>query len=106
MSLEQGRLPVGEPPEEGEIHLDLAAASTFRVEHIRSGRVSTPAEFLQTGDEWVVVLRGSAILEVGQEEVELAAGDWVLVPGNRPHRLLRVEPGTEWLAVHETTLPT
>lgn len=103
MTAPRGRLPGDVPaPSEGEAHHDVATARGFRVEHIRSGRVSTPVEFLQLHDEWVVVLEGSAVLEVGDERAELVAGDWVLVPGGVPHRLLRVEPGTAWLAVHST----
>ncbi|WP_195210595.1 cupin domain-containing protein [Actinomarinicola tropica] len=107
MSLHRGHLPPdADGPDDGEVHVDLASTAAFRVEHISSGRVSTPVEFLQLGDEWVVVLEGSAILEIDEERVELGPGDWVLVPGSRPHRLLRVEPGTRWLAVHGTTPPT
>jgi cupin 2 domain-containing protein len=70
------------------------------VEQILSGQVEGPAAYLLDRDEWVAVLAGGASLEVGGEPVELAAGDWVLLPAGVPHRVVRVEPGTSWLAFH------
>jgi cupin 2 domain-containing protein len=70
------------------------------VEQILSGRVAASAEYLQGTDEWVTVLHGGAALEVGDEAVELAPGDWVLLPAGVPHRVVRVEAGTSWLAFH------
>ena len=40
------------------------------------------------------------MLEVGGEPVRLSAGDWVLLPAGVPHRLVEVEAGSNWLAVH------
>jgi hypothetical protein len=37
---------------------------------------------------------------VDGEAVELTGRDWLLLPSGLPHRLVRTEPGTEWLAVH------
>ena len=70
------------------------------VEQILSGEVGGPLDYLQEQDEWVVVLNGAAVLEVGGQRVELGAGDWVLLPANVPHRLVSVKPGTNWLGVH------
>jgi cupin 2 domain-containing protein len=85
----------------GERIDEIARCEGFRIEHVTSGLVVTPVEFLQAHDEWVVVLSGSARLEVGGEEHQLGAGDWVLIPTAVGHRLLQVEPGTRWLAVHD-----
>ena len=70
------------------------------IEQILSGRLEAPADYLQEQDEWVVVLAGAATLEVGGETVELAAREWLFLPSGLPHRLVRTEPGTEWLAFH------
>ena len=45
------------------------------------------------------MLAGAAVLDVDGERVELAAGDWVLLPARTPHRLVHTEPGTNWLTV-------
>ena len=47
-----------------------------------------------------MVLAGAAALEVDGEPVDLAAGDWILLPSGVPHTVLRTDPGTSWLAVH------
>lgn len=70
------------------------------VEQILTGRMEGPTDYLQDRDEWVAVLHGLAELDVGGEAVELAPGDWVLLPAGVPHRVVRVEPGTSWLAFH------
>ena len=70
------------------------------VEQILSGPDVAPEEYLQDQDEWITLLAGAAVLEVGEERVELGAGDWVLLPGGIPHRLVSVAPGSNWLAVH------
>ena len=51
-------------------------------------------------DEWVVVLDGSAELEVAGQQRTLAAGDWIVLPAGTPHRVLATTTGTRWLAVH------
>ncbi|MCU1460358.1 MAG: cupin [Acidimicrobiales bacterium] len=71
-----------------------------RVEQILSGELESPVDYLQDHDEWVVVLAGRAALEVGGEPVDVLAGEWVLLPKDVPHRLLKTSPGTNWLAVH------
>lgn len=97
----QGRLaPGSDAPAEGEVHEELAATVGFRVEHIRTGRVSTPVEFIQAVDEWVMLVEGSAVMEVADRRIDLSVGEWALLPANLPHRLIRVEPGTSWLAVY------
>lgn len=70
------------------------------VEHILSGRVDGPADYLQAHAEWVTVLAGGAVVDVGGETVELGPGDWVVLPADVAHRVVRVEDGTSWLAVH------
>jgi hypothetical protein len=91
-------------PESGEDFHALAALGGVRVEHIVSSASPDPGEQVQSWDEWVVVLRGSAELAVTlggvAESRTLRAGDWVLIPAGTPHRVVRCAPGTHWLAVH------
>jgi len=102
LSTEFGTLePVEGAPEPGERIDEVARTVGFRIEHITSGVVDTPVEYLQAHDEWVVVLHGGARLEIGGVDRLLSAGDWVLIPASMGHRLLQVEPGTQWLAVHD-----
>ncbi len=87
-------------PGTGERIEDLVGFRNVVVEQILSGQVECPLDYLQEQDEWVVVLGGAAVLDVGGQRLELGTGDWVLLPGNVPHRLVSVEPGTNWLGVH------
>ena len=100
---DRGRLaPSSAAPAEGE-RLDVLHRSGGTViEHIVSSAVVDPVTYDQDHDEWVVVLEGSATLDVEGEPVALAAGDWILLPARRRHRVVATAAGTRWLAVHLT----
>jgi cupin 2 domain-containing protein len=87
-------------PVSGESFHRLADVGTTRVEHIVSSDTPDPGEQVQGWDEWVVVLRGVARLDVAGDEIALGAGDWVLIPAGARHRVLSTEAGTHWIAVH------
>ena len=77
-------------------HLDLISSNAF----------SNAADdwFDQTSHEWVLVLRGSATLELQDpyERRDLSVGDHLYLHPHRRHRLERTDPdpGTLWLALH------
>lgn len=99
----RGRLrPPSDAPAEGERtdRLVVDGHGEAVVEQILTGRVDTPVDYLAPRHEWVAVLHGGAALDVGGEHVELAAGDWVVLPADVPHRLLEVDEGTSWLTCH------
>jgi cupin 2 domain-containing protein len=96
----RGRLIPGRAaPAHGERTLPLAAGDGFTVEQILSGELDAPLDYAQDHDEWVVVVDGAAALELDGVVHELGRGDWVLLSAGVPHRLLRTERGTSWLAV-------
>jgi cupin 2 domain-containing protein len=101
-AVRRGRLRLAsDAPAEGERSDRLiVVGDRVVVEQILSGRVDGPVDYLEAQDEWVAVLTGGAVLEVGGEQVELSPGDWVLLPATVAHRLVGVDPGTSWLAVH------
>ncbi|MCD9624476.1 cupin domain-containing protein [Rhabdothermincola salaria] len=102
----RGRLEDGrQAPGVGETHHVLAHLGAVRVEHILSGHLERAERFVSDADEWVVVLTGSARLEIAGEVLDLAAGDWVTIPAATPHVLHETEPGTSWLAVHAPAAP-
>lgn len=101
-SVQAGALDdAGDEPEIGETTTEIVRVDGFRVEVIASGVVHTPVEFIQAHDEWVLVLEGVAVIDLGGVDHELSAGQWLLVPAGAPHRLVSVQPGTRWLAVHD-----
>ncbi len=87
-------------PARGERVEELVRFAHVAVEQILTGPLDGPVDYLQPWDELVVVLAGSALLEVDGEAVELGTGEWLLLPAAVPHRLIRADPGTNWLAVH------
>jgi cupin 2 domain-containing protein len=84
----------------------------FRLERIVSDGHATPEGqwFDQAQDEWVLLLKGSAGLrmEGDAEPIPLGAGDYLLIPAHRKHRVewtSRTE-STFWLALHYHDLST
>ena len=79
----------------------LAAGRSFRLDHILSGdHASAPGFWYDQGDdEWAILLCGRAVLEFEAGELELGAGDAVLIPAHLRHRVARSEQAV-WLALH------
>lgn len=72
---------------------------------VSTGQASPPGFWYdQAQDEFVLLLQGSASLQVEGEAAPraLVAGDWAHLPAHRRHRVERTqaEPPTVWLAVH------
>lgn len=96
----RGRLrSAGDAPRYGETTESLATVSGVTVEQILSGELSAPQDYDQDHDEWVVVLAGGPVLEIGKEAVTLTAGEWLVLPKGVPHRLVSTRRQTSWLAV-------
>jgi cupin 2 domain-containing protein len=89
-----------------EVFTTLLAQPGLRVERIVSaGQASPPGEWLdQPEGEWVLLLDGSATLEIEGEEGPtcMAPGDYVWLPPRRKHRVASTDATrtTIWLAVH------
>ena len=81
----------------------IVDAGDIRIERIISIGHSSPPGFWydQAESEWVVILRGEAVLAFEDETQILNPGDYVLIPPHRKHRVdstSLTEP-TIWLAV-------
>jgi cupin 2 domain-containing protein len=88
---------------QGEEFLTLFENAAARIERIVSHSHSSPPGFWydQEWDEWVIVLGGSATLELeGGERIELQAGDYLAIGKHVKHRVARTSAATIWLAVH------
>lgn len=85
----------------------LTNSDKVRIERIVSNGQTSPKNFWydQDENEFVMLLEGSAILEVktGEyvEEVKLGIGDYLLISANQKHRVTYTdtESPTVWLAV-------
>jgi cupin 2 domain-containing protein len=86
----------------------LLQTPSFRLEHIVSyGQASRPGFWYdQSEDEWVVLLRGTAVLDFGEDgSLNLAAGDSLKIPAHRKHRVEDVSEDAVWVALHFKTTP-
>jgi len=100
-------LPAGLPGPEESVEI-LAESQDFRVERIVShGHHSAPDQWYdQPADEWVMLVQGEAMLEWEDgQKTRLVAGDSLLIPAHRRHRVHRTSqnPPCLWLAVHART---
>ncbi|MES9956377.1 MAG: cupin domain-containing protein [Sedimenticola sp.] len=87
---------------EGEAFEELLACHNVSIERIVSAPGTLSEVFEQTQDEWVLVLQGSARLQVNDRIHELSQGDSLFIPARTPHQVLEtsVSPLCTWLAVH------
>ena len=87
-----------EEPKEGERFERLLEDGCVEIVRIVSGEVEEQ-RFCDDRDEWVVLLKGSAVIEM-EEEIKMRAGDTLFIPAGKEHLLKKVEPGSLWLAIH------
>ena len=88
-----------------EVFEQLTGSEDVRIERIISKGHTSPDSGWhdQNKNEWVIVLRGSAILSFENEpSIKLKAGDFVNIAAHKKHKVEWTEPDIEtiWLAVH------
>jgi len=88
-----------------EVFQTLLESSQVRVERIISRGHTSPQGFWydQPQGEWVILLKGAAVVEVeGQGECRLVPGSYLNLPARTRHRVAWTMPETEtiWLAIH------
>jgi len=93
------------PDGEGEVLRTILENSAFRLESIASRGKRSPEGFWydQATSEWVMLLRGEACLAFEDDEsMNLRAGDYLLIPPHRRHRVEDTSSDALWLALHFT----
>lgn len=88
------------PPRAGERVDVLLTQRNLVVERIVSSADLIPREYVQPQDEWVVLLRGEATMDVAGEMVALKCGDHLFLPAGTAHSVESTSEGALWLAVH------
>lgn len=75
-----------------------------RIERIVSYGQCSPEEFWydQSWDEWVLLLKGTAQLDIEGQIVTLVPGDHMLIKAGQKHRVTHTDQNqpTVWLAIH------
>lgn len=108
MTISKGNIGAELPaePVAEEIFERLTGGGDVLIERIVSTGQATPEGewYDQERDEWVMVVSGAArlLVEGEEDERDLSAGDWLLLPAHCRHRVTWTQdsPPTVWLAVH------
>lgn len=87
-------------PTQGERFETLLQHKNLVIERIISSAATKPTAFVQEQDEWVLLVQGTAVLDIDGAAKSLKAGDYVFLPANTPHAVKQVSEGALWLAVH------
>lgn len=89
-----------EVPVKGEIFEILQKAGNTVIEKIVSSDIIPDQEYIQDHGEWVILLKGGALLSINNKKFLLKEGDYLFIEKGTPHKVLKTENGTFWLAVH------
>jgi cupin 2 domain-containing protein len=87
------------PPADERLEV-LLSHRNLVIERIVSASRMAARSYVQPQDEWVLLVRGEAELDVAGETVALTAGDHLFLPSGTPHTLKCASDGALWLAVH------
>ena len=87
-------------PREGERLETILSHRNVVIERIISSANVSPHEYVQDQDEWVLLLKGEAVIQMADESISLKSGDYLFLPANAPHTVERTSEGAMWLAVH------
>lgn len=88
------------PPANGERFDALLQHKNLVIERISSSTNIPQTQYVQAQDEWVLLVKGAAEIEIDGKTESLKPGDYVFLPANTPHCVRKVSEGTLWLAVH------
>lgn len=88
------------PPTTGERFETLLQCRNLLIERISSSAVIAPNNYIQAQDEWVLLVRGTAEIEIDGRTELLKSGDYVFLPVKTPHSVKKVSDGALWLAIH------
>ncbi len=88
------------PDIDSEIFKTLLKHKNVTIKKIISNTLKTPQTFNQKEDEFVVLLKGCAKIEINGEIKKLKAGDFLFIPANTPHTLIKTKKTAIWLAIY------
>ncbi|MCF6340590.1 MAG: cupin domain-containing protein [Sulfurimonas sp.] len=88
-----------------EVFETIISKNDIKIERIISyGQATTEFKwYSQESDEWVILLKGEAILSfLDEEDIRLKAGDYINIQAFKKHKVSWTLPNQEsiWLAVH------
>jgi len=87
-------------PNIGEDFATLFKEKNIEITRIVSSDKLEIKEYNQSRDEFVILLEGSAKLEIKGRVKELKKGDYLYIPAHTKHKVLQTSKGTLWLAIY------
>lgn len=82
-----------------EVFLSLFEDERVQIELIDSFGSESDV-YQQDHDEWVYLLKGEAVLEMGCSKIFLIEGDSLFIEKNQIHRVTYTSQDCKWLAIH------
>ncbi len=87
-----------------EVFEKILETSEFTLERIISYGHTSPKSgwYEQEHNEWVILLKGEALISFEDKEVRLCEGDYLNIPSQTKHKVSWTKPKvkTIWLALH------
>ncbi|ADN09067.1 cupin domain-containing protein [Sulfurimonas autotrophica] len=88
------------PKPDSEHFKTLLKEKNVEIKTVVSNALKTPQTFVDKKDEWVVVLKGCAKLEINGIVHKLKSGDTLFIAANTKHTLLKTKKVVVWLSVY------
>ena len=85
---------------DSEFFKTILKHKNIEIKKIISNTIKTPQTFIQKEDEFVVLLKGCAKIEINGEIKKLKRGDYLFISANTPHTLIKTKKTAIWLAIH------
>jgi len=89
-------------PEDSDFHDDNVE---IYFKKLAKGDISDRLHKHPQGNEYLVVISGKLIYQLGEDEITLENGDYVAVPGDTPDKIIEVIEDTEILGVRYPSIP-
>jgi cupin 2 domain-containing protein len=90
---------IADPEQGSESFVTLHQKGSLKIEAIRSRLTFSGEEYIQEEDEWVILVRGTAKLEIEGVERLLRAGDCLFLAHHIRHRVLFTSDDALWIGV-------
>lgn len=87
-------------PQVDESFETLFEGKDIKIVKIVSSNKLEPKEYCQEENEFVILLEGSATLEIDGKIKNLNRGDTLFIPAKTPHKVLKTSNGALWIAIH------
>lgn len=88
-----------EPKENGETFVTVFQNNSLKIESIRSWLKAPGEVYNQEQDEWVLLVRGEASLQISEQILKMTEGDCCFIPRHTKHQVLSTSNDALWLGV-------